>query len=160
MILATMPPVVEYRQEFNRQTTSAIKSAWVEASDRYKQGEWWKEVVFSRIGKFEYDASQSETMGTFNISPQVASKVRAQLSEVSLQSLPLPRVVPLSRNGLSLTWTSGTRAVEVTAFADGEITVDTLEADTSVDPHADGLEGVLKWLIAPPQIQRHHATAR
>jgi hypothetical protein len=160
MILATMPPVAEYRQEFTRQATITEKSAWAEASDRYKQGGWWKEVVFSRIERYERDASSPQQMSTFSISAQVANKVRAQLSKVSLQSLPLPAIVPLSGNGLSLTWASGTRAVEVTAFADGEITVDTLDADTYVDPHGGDLETVLKWLIVSPEIQAHHATAR
>jgi hypothetical protein len=39
MILATMPPVIEYRQEFTRATNSTAKSAWAQvAPDSFKQG--------------------------------------------------------------------------------------------------------------------------
>ncbi len=101
-------------------------------------------------------------MSTFNISEQVANAVRSQLSKVALQSLPVPAVVPLSGHGLALTWTSGSRAVEMTAFADGEITVDALEANNYADTPTGNLEIVLKWLIEPAPVETplHHAAAR
>lgn len=154
MNLATLPPVAEYRQEFTRGPSLAVTSVWAqEAPDSYKQ--WWKETVFGRIAKFER-STDAVDFSTFNITGQVASKVRSQLSKVSLQSLPLPTVVPLSGNGLSIAWATGTRTVEMNAFADGDITIDALDANEYVDlTDAGGLEAALSWLILPSEVQRH-----
>jgi hypothetical protein len=160
MTLATLPPITEYRQEFTRDAANQVKSAWAQAApDPYKQGGWWKEIVFSRISKLERETN-ADDFGTFNISEMVASKVRSRLSKVSLQSLPLPVVVPISGNGLSLTWATGTRSVEVTAFADGEVIIDALESDHYVEFREDkDLEAVLIWLIVPSEIRTQNATA-
>ena len=161
MMFATMPPMTEYRQEFTRDATTTVKSAWAQAApDPYKQGQWWKEIVFSRISKLEREAN-ADDFTTLNISEMVAGKVRSRLSKVSLQSLPLPAVVPISGNGLSLTWATGTRAVEVTAFADGDITIDALESDHYVEFREDkDLEAVLSWLIVPSEVRTQNATTR
>jgi hypothetical protein len=160
MILATMPPMTELRQEFTRPTTTAVKVIWTEAAtDHCKTDWWWKEIVFSRIAKFEKAADLSA--GTFIVSDRAASKVRSGLSKVSLQSLPLPTIVPLSGNGLSLAWSSGRRAVEVTAFADGEIAIDALDEGRYVELPEDGdFEAALNWLIVPTGVQPHNAAAR
>lgn len=162
MIFATMPPVAEYRQEFTREATTSLKSVWAQnARDSFRQGEWWKHIVFTRISKFERGTAGQDAVNTFNISEQVARSVRSQLSKVSLQSLPLPNVVPLSGHGLSLSWSTGTRSVEMTAFADGEITIDALDANQYVDrPENEDLESVLTWLVLPSEVRHTHAAAR
>jgi hypothetical protein len=161
MNLATLPPIAEYREEFTRGATPVVTSVWARvAPDSFKQGGWWKEIVFSRISKFERK-NNAVNVGTFDITEQVARSVRSSLSKVSLQSLPLPAVVPLSGNGLSLAWVTGSRSVEMTAFADGEITIEALEANKYIElPEDEGLEAVLSWLTLPSETQRYHAAAR
>jgi hypothetical protein len=161
MILATMPPVIEYRQEFTREANTTVESAWAQvAPDSYGQGRWWKEIVFSRISKFERNP-ETEEFGTFNISEQVAQRLRSNLSKVTLQSLPLPTIVPLSGHGLSLAWATRTRAIELSVFADGDVTIDALEANNYVDlPDAGDLDAMLRWLILPAEGQPRHAAAR
>jgi hypothetical protein len=51
----------------------------------------------------------------------------------------------------------------VTAFADGEVTIDAIDADRYVEMPKDkdgDLEAILSWLIVPSEAQLHHATAR
>ena len=116
--------------------------------------------MFSRISKFERNPD-AHGFNTFNVSEQAARRVRSHLSRVTLQSLPLPTIVPLSGHGLSLAWTTRTRAIEFTVFADGEVTIDALEASRYVDLPDDGdLEAMLCWLVLPTEGQPHHAAAR
>lgn len=60
-----------------------------------------------------------------------------------------------------LTWTAGSRAVEITAFADGELAIDAQEHGESVEsfPEAD-VEQRLKWLIASPGTPAAYAAIR
>lgn len=144
MALATLPPIVEIRELTPVQKSSIeTKSYWYiySASDAP-----WKTTALTRISNLEQGKS---AMGFGNLRPseQAAAQLRRCVVDIGLESLPLPTVVPLSGSGIMLSWQSGRRKVEATAFADGEIVLEALEDGDNPRIPTDRPEGLLKWLI-------------
>jgi hypothetical protein len=161
MALATLPPSVEIREEFRRFDFEVPSSGfWVqEGRIDLSVGSSWKNELFSRIGKLQMGSS-APGLGNFAVSENAAGQLRLELAGISLQSLPYPSVVALSGQGVQIDWRSGTRAVEVTAFADGELVCEALESGRSVELHESGLESHLKWLVSVPRPRHEYAAAR
>lgn len=162
MALATLPPSVEIREEVTRSEVKAPSAAgfWAQQG-RIDQGlgSSWKNELFSRIGRLEIGAS-APGFGNFAVSENAADQLRLELAGISIQSLPYPSVVALSGQGVQIDWQSGTRSVEVTAFADGELVFEALEAGNAVELQEDSLESHLKWLVSVPQSRHEYAAAR
>lgn len=111
----------------------------------------WKTAALSRISSLEQGKS-APGFGNLRPSEQAAAQIRLCVSEIALESLPLPTVVALTGNGIMLVWQSGRRKVEATAFADGEVVLEALENGEN----AEGIptekpEVLLKWLIGRPE---------
>ena len=162
MALATLPPSVEIREEVRRSDIEAPSSAgfWVQQGRiDIGIGSSWKNELFSRIGKLQTGAAVPG-FGNFAVSENAAGNLRLELAGVSLQSLPYPSVVALSGQGVQIEWQSGTRAVEITAFADGELVFEALEAGHPAELHESSLESLLKWLVSVPRHRHEYAPAR
>jgi hypothetical protein len=162
MALATLPPSVEIREEVKRSDVKTPSDAvfWAqEGRSDIGFGSYWKNEVFSRIGKLELGV-EAPGFGNFAVSGNAAGQLRLELAGISLKSLPYPSVVALSGQGVQIDWQSGTRAVEVTAFADGELVFEALDAGSSVDLPDASLESCLRWLVRVPQSRHKYAEAR
>jgi hypothetical protein len=162
MALATLPPSIELREEFRRSDVQAPSDAsfWAQQGRLdLGSGSSWKNELFSRIGRLERGAS-APGFGNFAVSENAAGQLRLELAGISIQSLPYPSIVALSGQGVQIEWRSGTRAIEVTAFADGELVFEALEAGNAVELPEDSLQSYLKWLVSVPQSRHEYAAAR
>lgn len=158
----TLPPTIEVREDYKRSDYASPSSfiIWAMRSATTPSFGSWKSYVFARIAKLERGPSVPG-LGNLQVSEQAVSQLRLQLAEVSIQSLPYPSVVPISGQGVYMDWRSGTRAVELTAFADGELVFEATEAGNSVELQGiDRLDSYLKWLLGMPQTTPQYAPAR
>lgn len=162
MTLATLPPTVEIREAYKESKYDSPSGfvVWaVQGSTAPSIGSW-KSEVFARIAKLERGPSVAG-LGNLRVSDDAARQLRLQVDCVAIQSLPYPSVVPLSGEGVQIDWRSGTKTVEVTAFADGELVFEATEAGTSIElVGVETLDAYLKWLIAVPAVPKQYATAR
>jgi hypothetical protein len=157
----TLPPVAEIRGVFTRsenRSASAL-AAWSQPSEADQNFASWKNEVFAKLAKLER-GPDVPGFGNFRLSENAAGQLRLQLASVSLQSLPFPTIVGISGQGAQLDWRSGNRSVEITAFADGELLIETAEMGNPVDLPDRGLESYLKWLVGASDRQVVYATAR
>ena len=65
-----------------------------------------------------------------------------------VEGVPVPRVVPISGGGIHFEWDAGARTFEFEIH--GDMTADGLIClnDEPIEPPADTLDGILRWLIA------------
>jgi hypothetical protein len=160
MALATIPPAIEIRETQPVTTQHVVSDLyWTACSlrDNYRFAPW-KTAAFSGIAALE-QGKNVPGLGDFRVSDQTARELRLRINEIAVDSLPIPTVVPLSGRGIMLSWESGARTVEITAFADGEIVVEAI-GEHAPEAELTELETLLKWLIKTPEIQHAHATAR
>ena len=158
----TLPPVVEVREAYKRPDYSSPSGFvfWAQLGGTEPSFGSWKSNVFARIAKLERGLS-APGFGNFRVSEEAAAQLRLQLTKVSLQSLPFPLVAAISGQGVHIDWRSGTRALEVTAFADGELVFEAMEAGNPVElADLNSLDSYLKWLVQIPQDQQQYAAAR
>ena len=161
MVLATLPPSIEIR-EFTRTTpvSFAAEPFWAQSGISRVLESSWKAVAFSRIAALE-QGKNIPGAGDFRASEQAAGKLRLYVDKISIQSLPIPQVVPLSGSGTLLVWKSGSKAVEITAFADGEIVPEAFENREPNEQFSQSdPQTLVEWLVKAPEIQRPHATTR
>jgi hypothetical protein len=103
-------------------------------------------MAFSQIANLE---RQTASDNTFRASETAAARMRLILAMIKLQSLPMPTIVPISGHGIFAEWKNGARAVEITAFADGDVVIEAMqdriagEQVSQEDPHS-----VLSWLVS------------
>lgn len=162
MALATLPPMVEVREAYKRSdyASPSVFVFWAMQGSTPPSFGSWKSDVFDRIAKLERGRSVPG-LGNLRLSEEAARQLCLQVDAVAIQSLPFPSIVPLSGEGAQVDWRSGTRTVEVTAFADGELVFEATEAGTSVElTGVESLDAYLKWLVGHPSISKQYATAR
>ncbi len=162
MILMTLPPTVEVREDYKRSDYDSPSDlvVWAVPTGTTHNFGSWKSEVFARIAKLERGPSVAG-LGNLRLSEDAARQLRLQVDSVGIQSLPYPSIVPLSGEGVQIDWRSGTRAVEVTAFADGELVFEATEAGASIElTGLENLDAYLKWLVGLPWLPNQYATAR
>jgi hypothetical protein len=162
MTLMTLPPTVEVREDYKRSDYASPSGFvfWAMRSGTTPSFGSWKSDVFARIAKLERGPSVPG-LGNLRVSEQAAGQLRLQLADVSIHSLPYPSLVPISGQGAHMDWRSGTRTVELTAFADGELVFEATEAGNTVELQgSDRLDSYLKWLLGLPQMTPQYAPAR
>lgn len=158
----TLPPTVEVREEYKRSdyASPSVFVFWAMQGGPPASFGSWKSDVFARIAKLERGPSVPG-LGNLRLSEEAAQQLRLQVDGVAVQSLPFPSIIPLSGEGVQMDWRSGTRTVEVTAFADGELVFEATEAGNSIElTGVESLDVYLKWLIGLPSLSKQYATAR
>jgi len=157
--LATLPPAIQTRELSPiKQDTLAAEPYWAEMQSIDVP---WKTAALARISALEIQGRDVPGLGDLRPTEEAASQLRRCINSVTLHSLPIPHVVPLSGRGIQLVWQSGARAIEVTSFADGEIVLEPLEnGEINEEISADAPELLLKWLVKAPRAHEGHATAR
>jgi hypothetical protein len=160
MAYVTLPPVVEIREAFRRTEKGSVSvlAAWTRTPSEPLGS--WKNYVFAKLAHLERGPNVPG-FGNFKLSEEAAGQLRLRLAGISLQSLPIPSVAPLSGRGAQLDWQSGTRSVELTAFADGELVIEAIDNGTPVEmEEEEELESYLKWLVGAGDRQLEYAAAR
>ena len=87
-------------------------------------------------------------LGDLRPSDQAILSLRKLLHDVQIESLPFPTVAPVSGGAVFISWKSGSRCVEATAYNDGETVLEGLEnqdLNEEISSHKD-LSAMLTWL--------------
>jgi hypothetical protein len=155
MALATLPPAVEIVKAFEshssgskpsgqRLTLSTLYWAWLGPQEQSP----WKTTAFSKISMLRTNGKFVPGLGDFTLSEQAVNAAQKLIGEIEIESLPLPTVAPISGGAIFVSWRSGTKSVEATAYHDGEILVEALENE-HVDElkSKEGLSSILWWLV-------------
>lgn len=155
MALATPPPAGEIRKAFEprrlgykpsslRQNLSTLYWPWLGLSEQSP----WKTTALSKISMLRTTGRFVPGLGDFTLSEEAVKAAQKLIGEIEIESLPLPTVAPVSGGAIFVSWRSGPKSVEATAYHDGEILVEALENE-SVDEERskEDLSSMLWWLV-------------
>lgn len=134
LALATMPSAVEIAKTFEsrsfgyklsdpRQNLSTVYWARLGHSEQSP----WKTTALSKISMLRKTGRLVPGLGDFTLSEKAVKAVQKLIGEIEIESLPLPTVTPVSGGAIFVSWRSGPKSVEATAYHDGEILVEALE---------------------------------
>jgi hypothetical protein len=148
MTLATIPPAVEIVEAFksNRPRHNLSDPYW--ASSELSDEPSWRATAFWRISTLRNLGKEVPGLGDLRPSDKAVTELRKLLSRIEIQSLPLPTVSPVSGGAVFVSWKSGTKSVEATAYHDGEIVLEGLENQNLNEEISKGdLPSILNWLV-------------
>lgn len=157
MALATLPPAVEIVEAFKsgpERSKDSFSGPRHNLSEPYwaisgsSQQSPWKLTAFSKISMLRNTGKPIPGLGDFRISDQAATELRKLIGEIQIESLPLPTVAPVSGGAIFVSWQSGAKSVEATAYHDGEIVIEALENQRLNEEKSKGdLPSILWWLV-------------
>ena len=155
MALATMPSAGETAKTFEsrdfgyklsdpRQNLSTVYWAWLGHSEKSP----WKTTALSKISMLRKTGRFVPGLGDFTLSEETVRAAQKLIGEIEIKSLPLPTVAPVSGGAIFVSWRSGPKSVEVTAYHDGEIVAEALENQRLDEEKSGGdLRSMLRWLV-------------
>lgn len=157
MALATLPPAVEIVEAF-KSGPECLVGNFLGPGQNLSVPYWaifgpsqqspWKLTAFSKISMLKNTGKAVPGLGDFQVSDQAATEIRKLIGEVQIESLPLPTVAPVSGGAIFVSWESGSKSVEATAYHDGEVVVEALENQRlNEEKSKEGLPSVLWWLV-------------
>jgi hypothetical protein len=107
----------------------------------------WKTSAYSKIAALR-GGKKVPGLGDLRPSDQAVLRLRKLLHDLQIKSLPFPAVAPMSGGAVLISWKSGARCVEATAYNDGEVLIEGLENQNPNEEISEGdLASVLNWLI-------------
>lgn len=157
MALATLPPAIEIVEAF-KSGLERPKDSFTGPRRNLTEPYWavsgpsqqspWKLTAFSKISMLRNTGKAVPGLGDFRVSDQAATELRKLIREIEIESLPLPTVAPVSGGAIFVSWQSGVKSVEATAYHDGEIVVEALENRRLNEEKSKGdLPSILWWLV-------------
>jgi len=148
MALATLPPAIEIVEAFkaNRPRHNLSDPYW--ANSGLSDEPLWRATALWKISTLRASGKVVPGLGDLRPSDLAVSELRKELGKIQIRSLPLPTVAPVSGGALFVSWKNGPRTVEVTAYHDGEVTLEGLENQAPNEEVSKlDLASVLDWLV-------------
>jgi hypothetical protein len=154
MALATLPPAVEIVEAFkNGELGYELRAPRHNLSEPY----WansnpieqpaWKTVAFGKISVLRAAGTVVPGLGDFRVSDLVTKELHMLLSKIRILSLPLPTVSPVAGGAIFVSWKNGHKAVEATAYHNGEIVVEAIEnLQVNEEISKSDIATMLDWL--------------